>query len=127
MSDIVERLHKAITQINEKDAEIERLTAARDAAMRVHMEDGAEIERLRDIHFQAEDRLNTQEAEIERLRAEHESYVEWTQANLGPNDEIERLRAERNLWRERAERMFWLLPDDVRLSEIQVNSALEAK
>jgi len=23
--------------------------------------------------------------------------------------------------------MFWLLPDDVRLSEIQVNSALEAK
>jgi len=37
MSDIVERLHKAITQINEKDAEIERLRAAlqliRDDAM----------------------------------------------------------------------------------------------
>ena len=28
-------------------AEIERLTADRDAAMRVHVEDGAEIERLR--------------------------------------------------------------------------------
>lgn len=31
--------------------------------------------------------------------------------------EIERLRAERDLWRSRAERMFWLLPDDVRLSQ----------
>jgi len=33
-------------------------------------------------------------AEIERLRTEHESYVEWTQANLEPKAEIERLRAE---------------------------------
>lgn len=56
MTDIVERLDNLLEADPDPamcelyatcKAEIERLTAARDAAMRVHVEDGAEIERLR--------------------------------------------------------------------------------
>ena len=70
-------------------------------------------------------RLNTIRAHLRTgAVGQREVWEEWlTEAAA----EIEQLTAERDLWRERAERMFWLLPDDIRLGEIQARRALEPK
>jgi ferredoxin-NADP reductase len=63
------------------------------AMVRMLEERDAEIARLRRLYDSATDQAVRYADEIARLTAEHESYVEWTQANLEPRAEIERLTA----------------------------------
>lgn len=52
-------------------------------------------------------------------RFKEERAVGYREGREESRAEIERLQAERDLWKARAERMFWLLPGKVRVAQIK--------